>query len=461
MDGQGGTDLQEQLRQVNDFGDLDQHIRQLVSALGDRLQANEQFTLELVGEVSQFVRFNQARVRQIGTVRDCQVKLTLAIAERNAYYTVPLTGYWPQDWAQLFNALNELRQEVPQLPIDPYFTIPDGTATSYESNSGQLLPLDGVPDAVLSGIEDLDFAGLYAGGRSFRAYADSFGKYHWFATDSFTLDYSVFTEDDKAVKGTYAGCHWQSDLYLKKLAQTRHQLARLQSPAKAIPRGAYRTYLAPAAIAELVSMFSWGAISEASLQRGGSALAALHRGERSLSPLFNLSENFSHGLVPRFNALGEVAPVQLPLIAEGQLVNTLVNARTAREYGKPSNGANGSESLQAPEILPGTLPEAEILSTLGTGLYLSNLHYLNWSDRPSGRITGMTRYACFWVEEGEIVAPIENLRFDESLYHCFGDQLVNLTEQQDFIPEVGTYGYRELGGMKVPGALVDQFTYTL
>ena len=31
-----------------------------------------------------------------------------------------------------------------------------------------------------------------------------------------------------------------------------------------------------------------------------------------------------------------------------------------------------------------------------------NLHYLNWSDNIGGRITGMTRYACFWVENGEI-----------------------------------------------------------
>jgi predicted Zn-dependent protease len=80
----------------------------------------------------------------------------------------------------------------------------------------------------------------------------------------------------------------------------------------------------------------------------------------------------------------------LPLIQAGQLVNTLINSRTAKEYGKVANGANGSESLRSPEVLPGTLPAADILKALDTGLYLSNLHYLNWSDRPTGRITGMT-----------------------------------------------------------------------
>ena len=101
------------------------------------------------------------------------------------------------------------------------------------------------------------------------------------------------------------------------------------------------------------------------------------------------------------------------------------------------------------------------MTQLETGLYVSNLHYLNWSDHSTGRITGMTRYACFWVENGEIVAPIENLRFDESLYHFWGENLVNFTNFQEFIPEVDTYGSRQLGGRLVPGMLVEDFTYTL
>ncbi|MEB3338054.1 MAG: metallopeptidase TldD-related protein, partial [Leptolyngbyaceae bacterium] len=155
------------------------------------------------------------------------------------------------------------------------------------------------------------------------------------------------------------------------------------------------------------------------------------------------------------------APVELPLIVQGALVNTLISSRTAKEYHKVANGAVESESLRSPEIKPGTLKADEILAALGTGLYLSNLHYLNWSDRPTGRITGMTRYACFWVEHGEIVAPIENLRFDDSLYRFWGDRLMALSNFQVFIPEVGTYGGREPGGMLVPGALVEDFTYTL
>jgi predicted Zn-dependent protease len=165
--------------------------------------------------------------------------------------------------------------------------------------------------------------------------------------------------------------------------------------------------------------------------------------------------------VPRFNELGEIAPLTLPIIEAGNLINLLVCSATAKEYNLEANGASEEEALRSPEILSGELNHDRILEELDTGLYVSNLHYLNWSDRPNGRITGMTRYACFWVENGEIVAPIENLRFDDSLYQFWGENLIALTDFQEFIPNVGTYENRDLGGVWVPGMLIEGFTYTL
>ncbi|MBD0266207.1 MAG: TldD/PmbA family protein, partial [Tolypothrix sp. Co-bin9] len=270
-----------------------------------------------------------------------------------------------------------------------------------------------------------------------------------------------FSTSGQAVKGTFAGSNWDISAYIAKISEAKKQLELLSRPAKELPRGQYKTYFAPAAVADLLAMLSWGAVSEADIQQGNSALAALSRQEKQLSPRFSLKENFQRGLVPRFNELGEMAAPELPVIEKGHLVNTLVNSRTAKEYQKIANGANGSETLRAPEVSMGNLVFEQILSSLDTGLYVSNLHYLNWSDRHTGRITGMTRYACFWVENGEIIAPIENLRFDESLYRFWGENLIDLTNFQEFIPEVGTYESRQLGGSLVPGMLVKDFTYTL
>lgn len=445
---------------MDSFG-LETTFDRLVSGLLGELKSNEHLKLGLAGEQSQFVRFNDAKVRQTGYVSDGRLTLTLMQDQRNSAYSFPITGNWETDWQQAQTALIELRQEVAELPADPYLVLPEGEATSRDVNAGKLLAPEFAVEAVLPQVAGLDFTGIYAAGSLVRAYADSAGQKHWFATESFALDYSLFTADGQAVKGTFAGSEWEQPGYIAKLTESKQQLARLDRSPKPVPKGQYRTYLAPAAVSDLLSMFSRGGVSEAALQQGNSAFGALQRGEKQLSSVFNMTENFQRGLVPRFNNWGEVAPMQLPLIQSGKLVNTLINSRTAKEYGKVANGANGRESLRSPEISAGELPAAEILKTLDTGLYLSNLHYLNWSDRPNARVTGMTRYACFWVENGELIAPIENLRFDESLYRCFGDNLLALTQFQEFIPNVGTYENRSLGGDWVPGALVEAFTYTL
>ena len=51
----------------------------------------------------------------------------------------------------------------------------------------------------------------------------------------------------------------------------------------------------------------------------------------------------------------------------------------------------------------------------------------------------MTRFACFWVEDGKIAAPIRDMRFDESIYHLFGDKLLDASRQRLLVPDTGTY----------------------
>ena len=109
----------------------------------------------------------------------------------------------------------------------------------------------------------------------------------------------------------------------------------------------------------------------------------------------------------------------------------------------------------------GNLKENDIFSSIDRGVYLSNLWYLNWSDKIGGRITGMTRYACFWVENGEIVAPIENMRFDDTIYNIFGKNLENSTDKLQLVPNIGTYDGRNLGGTYCPGIMLSSFSLTL
>ena len=123
----------------------------------------------------------------------------------------------------------------------------------------------------------------------------------------------------------------------------------------------------------------------------------------------------------------------MPLVTNGRLVGSLVSPRTAKEFALATNGANASESPESLDMAGGRLGGDDALAALDTGLYIGNLWYLNFSDRPACRVTGMTRFASFWVEHGRIVAPVNVMRFDDSVYRLFGEHLVGLTSESELV----------------------------
>jgi predicted Zn-dependent protease len=430
------------------------------------LLPGEALALDFAGESSDFLRFNQGKVRQIGHVQQGAMQLKYFRDGRTISSGFEITGDEAGDVELAAQALTVVRGEVALLPEDPYQTLPTATETSREVFEGCLLNPERLPDELLGpgeviGAAGADFVGIYAQGTVCRGAATSSGARHWFTTETFATDYSAFLPNGKALKSGYAGREWYAREYRRRLEDARPRLEALARPERVIAPGNYRVYIAPDALNEFVPFFSWNGLGERGLREGESSYLALRDGRKTLSPFFHLTQDFSLGVEPRFNALGEVAPSALTLIEGGRLVNTLVSARSAKKYGVSSNAAPLGEGVRSPSIGAGELDEEKALDLLGTGLYLSNLHYLNWSDNDSGRITGMTRFACFWVEDGQIAAPIKDMRFDESIYHLFGDKLKGLTRQRSLIPDTGSYFQRALGGALLPGILVDGFTFTL
>jgi predicted Zn-dependent protease len=102
-----------------------------------------------------------------------------------------------------------------------------------------------------------------------------------------------------------------------------------------------------------------------------------------------------------------------------------------------------------------------VLQRLDTGVYMNNVWYLNYSDRSACRMTGMTRFATFWVEHGVIQAPLNVMRFDASIYRMLGEHLLGLTAERELVLNTSTYHQRSTGSSRVPGALIDDFNFTL
>jgi predicted Zn-dependent protease len=175
----------------------------------------------------------------------------------------------------------------------------------------------------------------------------------------------------------------------------------------------------------------------------------------------SIVENTRDGFAPGFQENGFLRPDEVALVDKGAYASCLVSPRSALEYGVSTNGAAASEMPVSIDIGAGGLPIDSVLRELGSGIYVGNLWYSNFSDRTACRTTGMTRFATFWVENGEIQAPLEVMRFDETLYRMLGENLIGLTRERETILDPGTYYERSTDSARLPGALIDDFTFTL
>ncbi|WP_060480720.1 TldD/PmbA family protein [Pseudomonas sp. NBRC 111119] len=432
----------------------------LVGVAHNALHAGEQFTLGYSAEQSRFVRFNHAKVRQAGDVSQASAHLRLIRDGRQAEQLVTLSGEAQVDGQRLEAAMQLLRQTLPLLPIDPYLQL---NTAPWNSLSCQAAPLP-VLDEVLALIEreagDLDLVGIYAAGPVCRGFASSFGAFGWHQANSFNMDWSLFHENGQAVKANYAGQAWNASDFTQRLRQARDQLGFLGQPAITLKPGSYRAYLAPAAMDEIAGMLCWGGFSAQALATGNSALQRLYNGDGQLSPLVSFSEQVSGSLSPAFSDEGSPR-MDVPLIQHGKARQQLTSARSAAEFQRVANGADSYESPCALSMAGGNLPSEAVLQRLGTGLYISNLWYLNYSDLPAARMTGLTRFATFWVENGAIQGPVNTMRFDDSLYSLLGSQLEDLTQEREMILSTSTYGQRSTGSSHLPGALVKGLNLTL
>lgn len=440
---------------------MEQIFNKISDQLYSDLKTGEHLTLSLQGENSQFIRINNAKIRQTGLVNNADISFDFIYDNRNCQGQITLTGDYETDHKRAVAELNRLRAEIVQLPKDPFVVLPENTGSTRESKKANGLDIDQAVDALLPVMAGVDLVGIWSSGRIFSGSSNSAGQKHWFETDTYSLDFSLVNKDHKMVKGTFAGSDWDQSQYEAYIKDAKQKLELMNKKPVKMKPGKYRTWFESKAVVNFLSMFSWQGVSEANIRQGSSAFIKMRDGDAKLSPIFSLNEDFRSGLVPRFNERGEIAPEVLSIIEKGNLANTMVSSRTAKEYKVKSNNACGEEYLRAPKMVIGSLSDENVLQKLGTGLFLSNLHYLNWSDNIGGRITGLTRYACFWVENGEIVGPIETMRFDDTIYNLFGSELEAIGDNVKINPEVETYQGRQYGNITCPGMLVKSFELTL
>lgn len=433
----------------------------LADAVFSMRSADEIFTCYYSGESSDFVRFNHGKYRQQGHVEQHYLQIELIANRRSASYSLTLKGNQTEDIDTLQHIVTQLRSCIAVLPEDPYLLYATDVQSTTSCQDNQLPPIDTISEAVIESAQGLDLVGILAAGGIFRGFANSLGQRNYFSSYCFHIDCSLYHHQDKAIKLSFGGLKFDKAAWQREVELAKARLPILGHTPKSLTPGRYRVYLTPEALGELIGMLSWGGLSEKALRTKQSPLLHMRESGKELHPSVSLSENIQNGVGPSFTSDGFIKPAHLQLIEGGKLINCLISPRTAQEYSLKTNGSSDGEMPVSLEMAAGNLPQSEILARLGTGIYIGNLWYLNFSDKIAGKITGMTRFGTFWVENGQIVAPLNVMRFDDTIFHILGTGLEAITQERSFMIDNGTYEERSTHSTHLPGILVKDLQLTL
>ena len=439
-----------------------EYFENITRELFKNIKSNELLIINFDAEKSKFVRLNKGKIRQAGSVKQISMTLSLSTKDkRNLKSYVRLNGSFERDISTLIKTLNYLRRELPDLPKDPYMMFSTSVHSTEITSEKQSTSDEVILEHILNSATKLDLVGIFSSGSIYTGLANSLGQKNWHEDYSFSFDYSIYNKNNNAIKLNYSSKKWNKDDYDFILNKGIEKLAILSNPEKKITTGEYRVYLEPSALNEIIDMMAWGGFSYKSNKIGTSPLHLLNKKERKLNELISIDENIKDGLSANFNSDGFIKPEEISMIKKGEFIESLTSPRSSLEYSVVHNAASPSEYPCSIDMRAGSISDDKILETIDKGIYISNLWYLNFSDRNNGRMTGLTRFGCFLVENGKLTAPINTMRFDDSVYSMLGDNLIGLTSSRELLIDSGTYEERSTSSARLPGAIVNNFKMTL
>ena len=437
------------------------YFKKVSEYLFNSLESNEILILNFDAEQTDFVRFNHAKIRQAGNVDQATLTLSLVYKRKSLNSVIRLSLDYQKDSVLLLRTLCYLRREIPELPQDPYLMYERNLNSFDRETKNKSLDSFNITDSILQGCHSLDMVGILSTGAIMKGFSNSLGQFNWHESQSFNFDWSMYTDTGKAIKQNYSDQVWDQNIFSSLLEESKQKLQVIDNREQTIQPGEYRVYLSPSALNEIVDMLSWGGFSYKANKIGSSPLHLMMKGEKKLNKIVSFTEDLSNGISPKFHSDGFIKPDTTELIINGEYRSSLISPRSALEYSVNHNAAEYYESPVSINLKEGAINNDNILTTLKDGIYISNLWYLNFSDLNNGRITGLTRFGCFKVSNGEYQGPINTMRFDETVYNIFGDKLIGLTNNKQLIIDSSTYEERSTHSSTIPGAIVEDFKMTL
>ena len=222
--------------------------------------------------------------------------------------------------------------------------------------------------------------------------------------------------------------------------------------------GEYVTVLEEYAVADMLFYLAYMGLGALSVQEGRSFMNG-RLGQRVADSGVSIWDDGrdSHGYPWSVDFEG-VPKQRVDLISSGIANAVVYDSYTANRENKRSTG----HALPAPNSFgpfpmnlimgAGEATKQQMLESVERGIWVSRFHYVNIVHPTQTVLTGMTRDGTFLIENGEVVGPVKNFRFTQSVLDALSS--VRMVASDRLL--VGSHSE----GAVVPALLVDRFRFT-
>ncbi|GAB3541523.1 TldD/PmbA family protein [Pontibacter brevis] len=273
-------------------------------------------------------------------------------------------------------------------------------------------------EAAAKSIEAASAKGLTAAGflehySNFTAKMNSKGLFAYHPSTVVDFSVTMRTED-----GTGSGYVTQdysdiSKLDTGKASQIAAEKAANSRNARALEPGKYTVILEPAASIDLLrNMFS--NMDQRAAEEGRSFLSKsggkTKLGEKLVDERITVYSDPSHPEVPSAPFAGDGRPQQKVTWIDKGVVKNLYNTRYwASNKGAASIPPPGNTIMEG-----GNQSLEDMIKSTQRGILVTRLWYIRAVDPQTLLYTGLTRDGTFYIENGRIMYPVKNFRFNES-----------------------------------------------
>ncbi|HOW51358.1 MAG TPA: metallopeptidase TldD-related protein [bacterium] len=348
------------------------------------------------------------------------------------------------------------------LPPDPDFTSFEDDPTQYDYH-GFVKAADSAP--LSRKLDILEQAAAAAGPLGF----DIYGTFITVNSDGFLLqsnglDKRIFVSplmlDMKAVKrdtgvtviNSFGGTSLDGLDPAAFMAELARKMKWATLPITDVAPGDYTVILGPQAVHTFLSYLLSAAYGQA--LDGGVSFFEGKEGKPLFPPALTVASRPDHPqLIPfPYNGDGHIAR-PLSFIDKGVFRDFVMNHYYAHKLNRPKNGSVGVAALV---MEPGSEPLEQMIAGVDRGLYIANLHYMNFINRKETSVTGLTRDGTFLIEKGKVVKVVNNLRYTVKISSVF-ENLAAVGSDQQVVPNSDNYFEFDISAGLVPHILTKGF----